>query len=375
MKSNWRTYPLNEFINSYKVISLVIHLVFDIYFAILRSIIRRLSPKDGKIVIIALQKLGDTIFSIPAVNEIRKKYGKDVVLICYPESVPLFKLQFDDLEYITLKHEHFNFGRRLASATARKIFKKIKCKLVIDLTGTMVSASLIFNIKCKKIIGINGKLFKSIYDDFIEIRLRPKLTNIYLDAISPIIDIDNKVYFKKNFLLPTNGKILIHPLAAWKEKEWNFKKFLLLAVKINSLYPAGIIVPKLYLASDIIEEINHSGIDLIQTESVEHLIENLRDCIFFIGNDSGPINIANYFGKPTLCIYGATNPDYTATDLEDQLIIHKKIFCSAGENEKYCLVGPGVINCSGIQCMNLLSFEEVYNNAEPLIEKYCKGNI
>jgi len=230
---------------------------------------------------------------------------------------------------------------------------------------------LIYNINAKLIIGIN-KQFRSIYDHYIPTREEPKLVDMYLDALSPLIEKLSPINSKnKKKLINSSGKILIHPFAGWKEKEWNLKSLITLAGMLNENYPVSLITQNNQLSSDVINELECLKIELIQTNSVEELIKSINECSLFIGNDSGPVNIANYLGKPTYSIYGATNPDYTASEEDHQRYIQKKLNCSAKENEKYCIIGVGKYDCPGIQCMKLLSVDEVHSDVAPLIEEYC----
>lgn len=91
--------------------------------------------------------------------------------------------------------------------------------------------------------------------------------------------------------------------------------------------------------------------------------------------DPGPVNIACFFGKPSLTLFGATNPDYVKTNFEYNVFLQKELGCSARNNEKFCLIGGMIYQCSGIQCMNLLSVEDVYNALLPLLNLYCKKKI
>jgi ADP-heptose:LPS heptosyltransferase len=120
-----------------------------------------------------------------------------------------------------------------------------------------------------------------------------------------------------------------------------------------------------------LREIINSKITIIQTNSSEDLIQRISECSLFIGNDSGPVNITNFLGKPTFTIYGSTNPAYTAPNSDHQIYAQKVLGCSARQNEKLCFAGGEIYNCPGIQCMNLLTVEEIYDNIIPLLEKYC----
>ncbi len=236
----------------------------------------------------------------------------------------------------------------------------------------MVSASLIFNLRAKQIIGTNGDQFRTVYDQFVGFRNSPKLSDIYLDAISPIIKATNQKDAQKIKSINRDGKILIHPFAGWKEKEWNLKNFISLARKLNMNFNCSFIIQQGQFNRDVLYEIENLNIEVIQTESVSHLIECIKDCSFFIGNDSGPVNVAKFLGKPTLTIYGATNPDYTETNLTHQIYIQKKLKCSAKKDDKLCPIGGMIYSCSGVQCMNLMTEEEVFNKLSPLLNEYCK---
>jgi len=195
---------------------------------------------------------------------------------------------------------------------------------------------------------------------------------MYLDAIRPFIPIPgNSSITKTQISINPKGKILMHPFAGWKEKEWGLKKFINLAKQISKEYEVCFVVPHDHIENDIFDEIRNSEIESISTDTTDKLIKFIKDCLLFIGNDSGPVNIANYLGKPTMTIYGATNPVYTETGTDHQLVMQKTIRCSAGLNEKYCFVGPGVINCPGIECMNLLAVDEVHTQVFSLLKKYC----
>ena len=366
----------SEIINRSKLISFVINLLFNLLFSVIRKICKLVSYTDGGVVIISLHRLGDTIFTIPAIREVQKNNNSKITIACYTESVPIYKIALNGIHYCEFKHTDFYFNDRFAKIKARKKLKKLKPEKIIDLLGSMTSASLIFNLRAKEIIGMNRSQFKSIYDNYAVMRESPQLKDIYLDVVSLIAPIpERNELYKISKAIHSEGRILIHPFAAWSEKEWNLKKFFELGLKLKNYYKVLFILPKSNLDIDIISEIRFAGMDIIETKSVDELIQNLRDCSFFIGNDSGPVNIANFIGKPTFTIYGATNPDFTSTFQEHQQFIQKKLICSATENEKFCLVGGAEYICSGVQCMGELTLNEVFDSIKPLVKKYCQENI
>lgn len=372
MKLNIKKISINDLLSRNEFFEFLIHSLLVVFFLVVRFLCKIFTYEGNNVLVISLHRLGDTVFTIPAIKEIHKKFGKETNIICLPESIPIYGLAFKDINISELERDDFYFGGRIAKASAKRKLKSLKPTAIFDITGSMISASLIFNIRASKIIGTNGKQFRTIYDQFVEFRKEPQLVDIYLDAITPLIKISSRTESKKQKkLINPNGRILIQPFAGWKEKEWNLKSFITLANKLNENYPVSLITQKSQLSTDVINEINHLNIELIQTNSVEELIDHIKVCSLFIGNDSGPVNIANFLGIPTLTIYGSTNPNYTATEAAHQIYVQEILNCSAKEDEKFCTIGLAMYECSGIQCMNLLTVDEVYDNLAPLLKEYC----
>ena len=362
----------SDFINRNKLVAHIVILLCDLFFSTTRKIFKLAAYNSENIIIISLHKLGDTIFTIPAIREVHKRFKEKINIVCFPEAVPIYKLAFEDLIFCVIEPEDLILNKRIVKFNIKKKLKALRPEIIIDLNGGMSAALLLFNSRAKEIFGTSKIQFRNIYDDFIELREKPQLMDIYLDVISLMYEIPDRARIKKfDKSLNTKGKILIHPLAGWKEKEWRLRKFIELAIKFKNEYDVSFIIPFGQLCIDIIDEIKNDGIGFLQTNSVEELIKYIRECSLLIGNDSGPVNIANFLGRPTFTIYGATNPDYASTFQDHQIHIQKTLACSARQNEKYCVIGGAQFICPGIQCMNLLSVEEVYDKVISLAGEYC----
>lgn len=363
---------LTDFINRNKLIARIVLLFFDLVFFITRKIFKLFCYNSDNLIILSYHRLGDTIFTIPAIREVQKHFKLKITIVCFPEAVPIYKLALEDINFCVLQPGDLMMNKRIVNLKFRKKLNALRPKIIIDLIGGMSTASLLYSSRANEIFGTSKKQFRSIYDHFVEIREKPQLVDIYLDVISLIHEIPDRTAIKKlGKSINPNGKILIHPLAGWKEKEWGLKKFIELAKRLKNEFDVSFILPPGQFSFDIIEEIKNEGIGVHQTNSVEELIKKIKECSLFIGNDSGPVNIANFLGRPSFTIYGATNPDYTSTFQDHQIHIQKKLSCSALQYEKYCIIGGGQFICPGIQCMNLLSVEEVYDKVILLTRKYC----
>lgn len=372
MKLNVARTPINDFLNRHKLISLIVDSYLLLFFSTIRIVNRLFANGDGYVIVIALHKLGDTVFTLPAVKQIQKRFLKKTIIICFPESIPIYNLGIDEINFCALQHQDFYFGKRIAKIKAMKKLSSLKPYIIFDLTGQMNSASLIFNMRAKHIIGLTGRRFRAIYDQFVLFRKNPHLIDQYLDAITPIIPVPNRDDLKKqSTVFCTSGKVLIHPFAGWPAKEWNFNNYCKLAINLGRFYNVSLIVPVNKIANDILDELVLVGVDLIQSKSVESLIEQIKSCSIIISNDSGPVYIASLLSKPTISIYGPTNPEYSRPIGEHHYVITKTIKCSPEKNKQYCFTTAGMFGCPSFECMNLLNIDEVYDKVAPLIKTYC----
>jgi hypothetical protein len=96
---------LGSIIERNKVIKIIGHFLIDLLVHITR-LRSSLHAYDGKMVaIISIHKLGDTVFTIPAIEEILKFYNdKNIVIICFPESRAIYKKIFPELVTELVEH-------------------------------------------------------------------------------------------------------------------------------------------------------------------------------------------------------------------------------------------------------------------------------
>lgn len=316
-----------------------------------------------KVFIISLHKLGDTIFTFSAVKYIIGIYGPKIYIVCYSESATLYKILNPDLNIIKLTKEDFMLDGRFCKRKARKKIKEFSPNLVFDLTGTISSVSLLLGVSKCIIYGSTSEPLLNFYDKSDLYRKKPHLIDMYFDTVRlkhPFAKPDFIPEKKFNFS-PTDY-ILIQPFAGWDAKEWNLKKYLKLAEELSKKYNLRIIFEKGKINDDVLEFINESGIKTIQTKDFNELLEAIKNCSILIGNDSGPIYIADFFGKPTFSIYGPTNPIYSLPLGDFNRHIFYKIKCGPNGTQ-YCYTQGG-LNCPSYECMNYLDFQTVLCSIE-----------
>lgn len=143
--------------------------------------------------------------------------------------------------------------------------------------------------------------------------------------------------FKK---IVTQNYILVAPhTSQWQaeKRNWGYQKFTDLAKLMES-------------------DIKIKTIMLEDSYSFNDMISLIRNCSFFVGNDSGPAIIAQSFNKKSFVIFGATNPKYLhlsplATVIYDK---YKHSLCLHKNRQDE-------IDCCEPFCMDKFKVNDVFN--------------
>ena len=191
-----------------------------------------------------------------------KKFYDDITIFCYANSKVIYELIFDGVQYIIVDESKLILGKRIINGVYRKKLKEIEPNKIFDLTGSILSASLIFSSSSNKIIGYNDYCFKALYSDFILKRTTPHLTDLYLDPVLIEHKFDMRLVEKEyEVCFDENGTILIHPFAGWDAKEWNLNKFIKFTELLNVNFKVLWIFPE--------EKVNENFINLLNNHSIK----------------------------------------------------------------------------------------------------------
>ena len=281
---------INKNLDKYKFIAKVIKSLIQSILYVIRKSIKIFPFKEGNVIIISLHKLGDSVFTIPAIREIQNYYKKKIIIVCFPESIPIFRVGLSNISFAAIEHKDFYFNGRIANSKARKVLKSCYPEIIFNLNGVMTSATLIFSSRAKTIIGMGREQFKTIYDIFVPENRSGHLMDIYLETIAPIIPIIDKEIIKQfPRSIEKNNRILIHPFAGWNAKEWNLEKYIQIGRLLKENYDISFVAPVNSIKKDIIKEITNEGMSFTTTQTVDDLISEIRKCSILIGNDSGPV--------------------------------------------------------------------------------------
>lgn len=328
-------------------------------------IFKKYKKENESILVISVNKLGDTVLTIPAVNILYEKYKDKLYILCYKYLKAIYEFNFPEAKILPIEKEQILFGGRIFKFWEKTRHNSTKFNTIYDLTGTILSVTIILRYSFNRIIGYNEKYFSSIYHKFIS---RQNLSKLKLsEAYLAVIFLDERLSKKintgpKSFNFKPGGSIFIHSSAGWQAKEWGNKSFIELAERLkNSNYKVKFITEKKYFSSELREYLKKQGLEILETQSTEELMKYLDACSLIISNDTGPIHLASMLGCATFTIFGPTNPELHVSNGKIHRYIQSEINCSPKGSEKYCFTFGGRIGCPSNECMKLISVNSVFN--------------
>ena len=130
------------------------------------------------------------------------------------------------------------------------------------------------------------------------------------------------------------GYVVLSPGAEYGgAKVWPADRFARVASLISKRTGRRIVIIGSTGETSVGEEIlSNAGIgtgrNLAGRCSVDELLSVLRGASLVVGNDSGPVHIASAMGRPTVAIFGSTNPDWTEPRGRAVEIVRTNIECS-----------------------------------------------
>jgi ADP-heptose:LPS heptosyltransferase len=104
-----------------------------------------------------------------------------------------------------------------------------------------------------------------------------------------------------------DDKVILLPCGSWDAKRWPEINWIKLITRLKStgLKVTVVIGPA---ERGYYTDLQSSGIEVCLPDSLKELVEVLSSESIIIGNDCGPLHLANALGKSCVAIFGPTNP-------------------------------------------------------------------
>ena len=278
-------------------------------------------------VLYSAPKIGDIIWQLPAIKAI-SEHHKQSIFFYFHEKIKLDEIIASQSYIREIRKNGFNRGIKFILDTYKlsKNFKEdqIKYLYILEKTKSAAIAASISNIKNIYGYGIGSQKFfinnkKFLNKDILKYNYPYqtkeflKLNQIKLNDESPSLDLSNyKVNLKNK--INTQGKIISLAVDSLENNRiWPKENFAKLVDLIINNYEVGkiflISLPEKNFLVEHIVKLNFFNNKLIDCskKSLEEIIDIIAQTNLFIGNDTGPTNLAAAFQIDTICIIGPTD--------------------------------------------------------------------
>lgn len=293
-----------------------------------------------KILVIKPSSLGDVIHALPFLNAMRGSFPKAEIDWVISKSLkgllednPLI----DNL--IVLNKDSWKSVRRLPKTLAeiarlKRHLKKKKYDMVVDLQGLLRSGLIAKSTPAATKIGVaDSREGSSIfYDKKVDVERSQHAVDKCLEAAKAAGAKVKKSKFPlhvskeakdsiRGLLGDTKEYIVIIPSARWASKRWPAERFAAMIKKLSvTCVIAGTRGDK-KISRQIIDSVNKGGkkktgngenlIDLCGKTGLKELVALIAGAKAVVSNDSGPLHIAAALNRPSIAIFGPTDPEKT----------------------------------------------------------------
>ncbi|MFH0844926.1 MAG: putative lipopolysaccharide heptosyltransferase III [Pseudomonadota bacterium] len=183
------------------------------------------------------------------------------------------------------------------------------------------------------------------------------------------IHIPESAYQKIHYILSERGlypevvKVVIHPGARGRLRQWRPERFAEIALRLKEGYNAHIILIGGPSETDLIRELErHMGFIASFSSNDLTLIELaalLSKCSLFIGNDSAPAHLAAAVDCPNVTLFGPTFPHMWRPLSPVGEVVFKCVPC-CGCRQESCIRPEN-------NCMDLIQQDDVWKSVEKLL--------
>jgi ADP-heptose:LPS heptosyltransferase len=336
---------------------------------ILKNLLRLFAKSGDGATVISLSNIGDSVFTIPALKKLSKIEGFGrITLITQSNMKFIFGNEFPDFGFIFVEKSDFMLGGRFPSIGLIKKTRSLKNGITISFSVNPQSIFLMLFSGGKKFYGIARGAYKKAFDNSHSLTMKSHLSDIYFDAVDSFQKVTReKADYGFPLSLTRGEEVIITPFAGWDAKMWGIEKMISLADRLNKKRVVNFVVEKNKLQDRYINDLRTRGIKVTELDHISEYEHLLKHTALLIGNDTGPVYIARYYGIPTIAIFGPTNPDYCRHNGEEHIMIFKVLDCSPVD-EQYCEFDAGR-TCPHRNCLQTITVEEVELKVLSILEK------
>jgi 3-deoxy-D-manno-octulosonic-acid transferase/heptosyltransferase-1 len=347
------------------------------------------------ILIVKLSAIGDVIHTLPALNAIRSHYPDAHITWLVEENAAPLVEGHEALDRVLVSRRK-RWLKELRSSslldTIREIYGFIKAlrdtryDMILDFQALLKSGILIALARGDRKIGF-GKGLEHMEHSYLFLNERIPAVDMEIHALSrgmmlvdavgissteveyklPVSDHDREKIdnlMRRYGLADIEPLIAINPVAKWETKLWPNQKFARLADGLIDTYDAKILFTggagDRQTIQNIMSAMNGRAVNLAGDTTLNMLAALYEKMDVVVSTDTGPMHMAAAVGTPVVALFGPTAPWRTGPYGPAHQAIRAGSDCSPCFKRR----------CETMECMKLISVEQVLDATFPQLKKY-----
>lgn len=330
-----------------------------------------LDMRNIRILVRATNWIGDSIMSLPAIEQLRENFPDAYISVLLKEWVrPIFEAHPAVDEIILYNRRNF--------FQIIKEIRKRRFQIAILFQNAFEAALVSFLAGIGIRVGIDKDARRFLLTHPVRRKKQHHIRN-YLDIISAIgIKVKERnpvLYLKDDYIFSAEKTIIkygigkddflvgISPGAMYgPAKRWPTKYFAEIADMAIEKWNAKVIIFGSKKESEICSQVKGMAkkkeaiIDLSGRTDLATSMGIIKRCNLFLSNDSGLMHIASSLSVPTIGIFGSTDPDLTGPKGDFTKVIWSKAPCSP------CFKR----DCPHLECLYSITPDQVWKRMEEM---------
>lgn len=336
-----------------------------------------------RILALILSPLGDTLFATPALQALDLAYpDASIAVCCWQSSAALLEHNPHVDELITCKNS-LDLPRTLHEFQEQSIDLALGLSHFGSWLLPLVRARFRAGFRSEEL----GWLYSVPVPDDRQVHAAQYCLNVAGAVGAPQVPLRLRLWVQPaeraqvGRLLQARGLsghllVGIHPGGHFfRGKRWSTEGFAQVADELMERYDARVVLvggeDDVELAREIARAARHPLVDLTGTLNLRQTAALLQACHLFIGNDSGPMHIAEAVGTPVVAIFGPTNPANFRPLIELSRVVRRDLcgpcihWLEAGNLYLHSFRNP---NCN-FECIRQVTAADVVAAAEAVLEQ------
>ncbi|MBN1823570.1 MAG: lipopolysaccharide heptosyltransferase II [Endomicrobiales bacterium] len=338
-----------------------------------------------KILVIQPSRIGDVVFTLPAVSAIRKRFPKAWIGWFVDERCAELLQGNPDIDEVVV------FNRKKASLPyLLGLYKNLREKNIdvsIDFHGLFKSAVMVF------LAGARHRIASSSTNGMRELswlfsrEIKPNKEDAHCVerhfAVAEHLGAGGSGYeYKLGVAEPDKNRVrdrlkssgidlasqfaVVHPGGGWIARRWRPDRFSKLIEKLGELGIRTVLVggkeggaSEKGLNEEIISRVKTKVCDLTGELNLKELAALFSLCSVYIANEAGPMHIATAMNVPAVALLGPTDPKRTGPFGGKTTIIRHEVACQPCRKR----------NCKKRTCMDGITVDEVFETVKAILKK------